>query len=140
MVASRLVAVLRARRVQEDVARGDVARANAEVDEASSRTAERAGAVDRWSGPDDGSNTGFLASVAAGRALVDALSAATAAERSVRAEADVSRDRLLAASQRRRSVEKLVERAAAAHRQHELATEQRVVDDLATGRRTGEAR
>ena len=57
-----------------------------------------------------------------------------------RDEADVSRDRLRAASQRRRSVEKLVERAVVAHRQHELATEQRAVDDLATGRRTGEAR
>lgn len=140
MVASRLAAVLRARRVQEDVAKGDVARANAEVDHASTRTAERAGAVDRWSGPDDGSNTAFLASVAAGRALVDALSAAANAERAARVDADVSRDLLRAAAQRRRSVEKLVERAAAAHRQHELATEQRAVDDLATGRRTGEGR
>ncbi|HET9143759.1 flagellar FliJ family protein [Actinophytocola sp.] len=138
-VASRLGAVLRARRVQEDVARGDVARANAEVAHASRRTAERAGSLDGWSGPDNVSNTAFLASVAAGRALAQALQDATHAEQSARVEADERRDLLRAAAQRRRSVEKLVERAAAVHRQNELATEQRAIDDLATVRHAGES-
>jgi flagellar FliJ protein len=132
--------VLRARRVQEDVARGDVARANAEVEQASRRTAARAGSLDDWSGPDSVSNTAFLASVAAGRALAESLTAATRAERSARVDADERKDLLRAAAQRRRSVEKLVERAAAAHRQNELAVEQRAVDDLTTSRRTGESR
>jgi len=130
--------VLRARRVQEDVARGDVARANAEVDRASRRTAERAGSLDDWSGPQSVSNTAFLASVAAGRAMAQALQDATHAESSARVEADERRDLLRAAAQRRRSVEKLVERAAAAHRHNELATEQKAVDDLATSRHGGD--
>ena len=46
-VTSRLAAVLRARRVQEDVARGEVARANAEVEGARLRTEARAGSMDR---------------------------------------------------------------------------------------------
>ncbi|MFL6142453.1 MAG: flagellar FliJ family protein [Labedaea sp.] len=139
-MTSRLGAVLRARRVQEDVAKGAVARANAEVAEARTRTTDRAGSMERWSGPNDGTNTAYLASVAAGRALAQALRDAVQAERFALAGADESRDRLLEAAQRRRGVEKLVERAAAAHRQHELATEQRVVDDLAVGRRAGEVR
>jgi flagellar export protein FliJ len=138
--ASRLGAVLRARRVQEDVAKGAVARANAEVAEARSRTTQRAGSMDNWSGPHEGSNTAYLASVAAGRALAQSLRDAVQAERFAVSGADESRDRLLEAAKRRRGVEKLVERAAAAHRQHELATEQKAVDDLAVGRHAGEAR
>ena len=136
-VATRLGTVLRARRVQEDVARGHVARANAEVAQATSRTAERTGSMDSWAGPNGGSNTAYLASVAAGRALAQALRDAVKAEQSAHAGAEQSRDRLLEAAQRRRGVEKLVERAAEAHRRHELATEQKVVDDLAVGRRAG---
>ena len=133
-ITSRLAAVLRARRAQESLAQGDLARANAEVDRAQEKTADRSASMDGWGGPPSGHSSAYLAAVAAGRALAFALSAAQADEELARTEAAVNQDQLRAAAQRRRSVEKLVERAAEQFRLSELAAEQRGVDDL-TGTR-----
>jgi flagellar protein FliJ len=132
---SRLDAVLRVRRAQEGAAQGDLARANAEVGRARRRTARRAASMEGWAGPDGGDPTAYLAAVAAGRALAVALAMATTEEEAARTEALVNQDQLRAAAQRRRSVEKLVERAAEQNRVEELAAEQSAVDDIAGVRR-----
>jgi flagellar protein FliJ len=133
-ISSRLSAVLRARRAQENAAQGDLARANAEVNRATARVDERNASLEQWAGPPAGDTTAYLAAVAAGRALASALTVATAAEQAARTEALANQDQLRAAAQRRRSVEKLVERAAELNRRADLATEQRGADDL-TGAR-----
>ncbi len=139
-ITSRLGAVLRARRAQESLAQGDLAKANAEVDRASARTSDRAESMEAWSGPVPGDTTAYLAAVAAGRALASALTAAIDAERAARVEAGASQDQVRAAAQRRRSVEKLVERAAELMRREELAAEQRGTDDVTGARHVGGAR
>jgi hypothetical protein len=136
-ITSRLSAVLRARRAQETLAQGDLARANAEVDRAQERTAGRTESMDAWDGPVGGHSSAYLAAIAAGRALAFALSAAQAEEEIARTEVAVNQDQLRAAAQRRRSVEKLVERAAEQFRLSELAAEQRGVDDLTGSRHAG---
>jgi hypothetical protein len=136
-ITSRLGAVLRARRAQESLAQGDLARANAEVDRAKERTADRTTSMDAWDGPVGGHSSAYLAAVAAGRALAFSLSAAEAAEEIARTEAAANQDQLRVAAQRRRSVEKLVERAAEQYRLDELAAEQRGVDDLSGARHAG---
>lgn len=137
-IRSRLATVLRARRAQEDIARGEVARANAALTEARSQADARAAALDDWSGPRGGDSTTYLASVAAGRALASALGAARQAEHHAKDDADTNADRLRAAAQRRRSVEKLTERALAVQRAEELAAQQRVLDDISATRHKGE--
>jgi flagellar protein FliJ len=136
-ITSRLGAVLRARRAQETLAQGDLARANAEVEQAQAQTADREESMDSWPGPVSGDSNAYLAAVAAGRALASALSAAQAAEEAARTEAAVNQDQLRVAAQRRRSVEKLVERAAEQGRLADLAAEQRGVDDLSGARHLG---
>jgi flagellar protein FliJ len=136
-IQSRLSAVLRARRAQESVAQGDLAKANAEVDRANARTAAREASMESWGAPASGSTTAYLAAVAAGRALATALTDAIAAEDAARTEAAVNQDQLRAAAQRRRSVEKLVERAAEAGKREELAAEQRGTDEIAGARHAG---
>lgn len=136
-ITSRLAAVLRARRAQESLAQGDLARANAEVDRAQERTAGRTASMDDWGSPAGGHSSAYLAAIAAGRALAFSLSAAQAEEEIARTEAAVNQDQLRAAAQRRRSVEKLVERAAEQFRLSELAAEQRGIDDLTGTRHAG---
>ncbi|WP_157767599.1 MULTISPECIES: cell envelope biogenesis protein TolA [Actinosynnema] len=136
-VGSRLAAVLRARRAQEDMARGDVARANAAVAQASAGVARREEQLDGWSGPEGGDPTAYLASVAAGRAMAQALGAAEQARREAEDAATGRQDVLREAATRRRTVEKLTERAADQARKDELAAAQRVVDDLWGGRTGG---
>jgi flagellar FliJ protein len=136
-ITSRLTAVLRARRAQETVAQGDLAKANAEVYRANARTAARSASMEDWGSPSSGSSTAYLAAVAAGRALASALTDAVAAEDAARTEAAANHDQLRAAAQRRRSVEKLVERADEAGRREELAAEQRGTDDISGARHAG---
>lgn len=135
-ITSRLTALLRVRRAQESVAQGDVARANTEVGLARARTARRAASMADWSGPAGGDPTAYLSAVAAGRALAVALGMAVDDEEAARTEALANQDQLRAAAQRRRSVEKLVERANELSRRDALAAEQSVVDDIAGARHT----
>jgi flagellar protein FliJ len=136
-IRSRLAAVLRARRAQEDIARGALARANAQLDQARAVVSGRGESLTEWTGPRGGDSNAFLASVAAGRALAESLGRAEAARDQAHSGAEDSRDVLRGAAQRRRSVEKLVERAQDQYRRDNLAAEQRSADDLTTGRAAG---
>lgn len=136
-VRSRLAAVLRARRAQEDIARAEMARANAAVAAARGRVARRADALDEWGGPEGGHSASYLASIAAGQALAHALRDAMAMEQAAQDDAAVNREHLKHAARHRRSVEKLTERAEEAARKDELAAQQRVIDDLSNSRPYG---
>ncbi|GAA3043497.1 hypothetical protein [Actinokineospora globicatena] len=138
-IRTKLAAVLRARRAQEDIAKSAVTMANARLTEAGSYVESRAESMRAWSGPRDGDATSYLAAVAAGRALASALSEARAHERAMRSESEVEAGRLREAAQRRRGVEKLVERVTEEERLANLAAEQRVADEVA-GQRRGDAR
>ncbi|WP_018685603.1 hypothetical protein [Actinokineospora enzanensis] len=134
-IRSRLASVLRARKAQEDIARGEVARANARLADAGELTVERAGAMERWAVPRNGDAAGYLAAVAAGRALASALYEARTQEDAAREISETEVDKLREAARRRRSVEKLVERGVEERRVKDLAAEQRAADEVGSRRR-----
>jgi hypothetical protein len=134
----RLAAVLRARLVQEQVARGAVVRARADARAAADRCAAREQALTDHPTVDGGPAAWYMAALAARQALAGEMFAAgrlaeQAAERVVERAAD-----LTGAAIRRRSVEALADRHAAAVQHAELAAGQRVVDEIAATRRTTE--
>ncbi|RLK53655.1 hypothetical protein [Actinokineospora cianjurensis] len=138
-IRTKLAAVLRARRAQEDIAKSAVTRANARLAEAGLHAESRAESMRAWGGPRDGDAVSYVAAVAAGRALASALSEARAQERALRSESEVESGRLREAAQRRRGVEKLVERVTEEERLANIAAEQRAADEVA-GQRRGDAR
>ncbi|GAA3871602.1 hypothetical protein GCM10022243_41080 [Saccharothrix violaceirubra] len=131
-VKSRLAAVLRARRAQEDMARGAVAKATMELRRAHDVVTDHEDALADHSLPEEADPRAYLAAIAAGRSLASALDQAVSLARSAEVDADTTYDLLRAAARRRRGVEKLVERAAEARRLEELAAEQRDTDELST--------
>ncbi|HVQ95065.1 MAG TPA: flagellar FliJ family protein [Mycobacteriales bacterium] len=130
----RLAAVLRARQVQEDVAKSAVVRARLEATAAVQRHAERERSLLERPPPDGGPASRWVAAAAARAALADELS--TADRLAVRAAAEVGEraTELTGAAIRRRSVETLADRQWAAEQQEELATEQRALDEVAGNR------
>ncbi|MBG0833310.1 flagellar FliJ family protein [Planomonospora sp. ID67723] len=132
----RLSSILRARKAQEDAAKGGVLRARAEARAAAQRTEQQAVELqNRMIMPDPSDAAAFVAAMAARRAIAGELSIrrqqAEEAERRVGAKVE----NWSAASQRRRMVEKLAERHETARRQADAAADQRAVDDLSTTRR-----
>jgi hypothetical protein len=129
-----LSAVLRARQAQEDIAKATVARARRDAAGAHDAVADRELAVERRPALPSGTALAFVAAAAAGRHLATDLAAAT--ELAGQAD-DLARERageLSVAMVRRRILERLAERHAAARRRAEEAAEQRAVDDLVTSR------
>jgi flagellar protein FliJ len=131
----RLAAVLRARLVQEKVAKGAVIWARADAQAAIERHAAREHALTDRPTVDGGLAAWYVAALSARQALAGEMFAAgrlaeQAAERVVERTTE-----LTAAAVRRRSVESLADRHAAAVQQAELAAGQRVIDEVAATRR-----
>ena len=131
MARFKLGAVLRARQVQEDVAKADVVRARGAARDARRTAQQREGVLLSTNLPTGVTARAVVAAVAARHALAADLAAA----RHGVAIADVRTDERLAdlaeAAKRRRIVEKLGERHAAQQRASAEAADQRAIDEIA---------
>lgn len=131
-----LSGLLRARKAQEDIARGAVQRARRDAQDAADVARRYEEALGSRRAPDQASADAYAASLSARQAMSAALTAAIG----VASDADgVVRDRmsdLTDAAVRRRAVEKLAERRAEEARDAEMAAEQREIDDLAVRAQT----
>jgi flagellar biosynthesis chaperone FliJ len=138
MARFRLASVLRARKVQEDSARGAVLRARTEADAASAEVTRRQQALATGASPQPGNPTAFIATLCARQGMAAEIAAAAALAAQAHQGADATLGEYTAASIRRAGVEKMAERHAAATRAAEEAALQRELDDLSTGRRRPE--
>jgi alkylated DNA nucleotide flippase Atl1 len=141
MARFRLGAVLRARLAQEDVAKGEVVRARQAAEQAT-ELARRQGRRLRAQGvPVDGTGRAIAAGLIARHSLAVALAATEQLADEARVRTSEQIAALADAAKARRSVERLAERYAAARQQHELAADQRAIDELAiTDRQRAAAR
>lgn len=140
---SPLATLLRVRRLQQDLARAEVATAQAAAALAELREQERLDALSRHA-PADGDPRTFLASLAAGRALAAEASAARRATLAARSGVQQRIGDYTAASGRAEGVERVVSRHEAEHRAAAARAEAAERDDLAAAaharrRRTAQA-
>jgi flagellar export protein FliJ len=127
----RLGPVLRARKAQEDVARGAVNQSRAEIREAEALVKRRHLDLVGAEAPTEGTARAMVASMVARQSLAAGLSGA---QRMVEDAEEVNRERMAVladAAKRRRAVEMLAERHAAAVHAHDLRTDQAALDELA---------
>lgn len=131
----RLEPVLRVRRIEEDVARGELAAAQVQLAEADARLAETAS---RYEGRATPGGPAPATSWLAGRAVVDLAAASVLAAGSQRAEAseqlDARRQVLGQARQAVSALERLDERHRDEHAIEFRRDEDATVDDLVTSR------
>ena len=128
----RLGPVLRARKAQEDVARGAVQQSRAEIRDAQALVKRRHLDLVGAEAPSEGSARAMVASLVARQSLAASLSGA---QRMVADAEQVERERqavLADAAKRRRAVEMMAERHAATVRAHDLHLDQRALDELTT--------
>jgi flagellar biosynthesis chaperone FliJ len=135
----RLASVLRARQAQEKVAKAAVVRARAAAAASSERRAERERALTARPTVDGGPAAWYIAALAARQALAGELSAADRRTEEAAEQVTERITELTDAAIRRRSMETLADRHAAAAQHAELAASQRVLDEVAgaTRRPTG---
>lgn len=137
----RLGPVLRARKAQEDAARGAVVQSRADVRDAAALVKRRQLDLAGADAPSEGTARAMVASLVARQSLAASLSGA---HRMVVDAEEVTRERvaeLADAAKRRRAVELMAERHAEAVRVHDLATDQASIDELAvTSRQRAAAR
>jgi hypothetical protein len=122
--------VLRARKAQEDVARGAVNQSRAEIRDAQSLVKRRQLDLVGSDAPSEGTARAMVASIVARQSLAASLSGA---QRMVGDAEQVERERvavLADAAKRRRAVEMLAERHAETVRAHDLRTDQAALDEL----------
>ena len=127
----RLGPVLRARKAQEDVARGAVNQSRAEIRDAQALVKRRHLDLVGSEAPTEGTARAIVASLAARQSLAAGL---FGAQRMVHDAEEVNRDRMAVladAAKRRRAVEMLAERHADSVRAHDLRVDQAVLDELA---------
>lgn len=127
----RLGPVLRARRAQEDAARGAVIQSRQEIREAQALAKRRALDLAGAEAPTEGTARAMVASMVARQSLAASLSGA---HRMVVDAEELTRERvaeLADAAKRRRAVEMMAERHAETVRQHDLKTDQANLDELA---------
>jgi flagellar FliJ protein len=127
----RLGPVLRARKAQEDVARGAVVQSRAELRDAAALVKRRQLELAGADAPTEGTARAMVASLVARQSLAASLSGA---HQLVVDADDVTRERtaeLTDAAKRRRAVELMSERHAELVRVHDLAVDQRSIDELA---------
>jgi flagellar biosynthesis chaperone FliJ len=127
----RLGPVLRARKAQEDVARGAVVQSRAEVRDAAAMVKRRQLELAGADAPTEGTARAMVASMVARQSLAATLSGA---HQLVADAEEQTRERvaeLADAAKRRRAVEAMAERHAEAVRQHDLAVDQANLDELA---------
>ncbi len=127
----RLGPVLRARKAQEDVARGAVVQSRAEVRDAAAMVKRRQLELVGADAPTEGTARAMVASMVARQSLAATLSGA---HQLVADAEEQTRERvaeLADAAKRRRAVEAMAERHAEAVRLHDLAVDQANLDELA---------
>lgn len=127
----RLGPVLRARKAQEDAARGAVTKSRAEIREAQALVKRRQLDLVGADAPSEGSARAMVASLVARQSLAASLNGA---QRLVHDAEEVNRERvavLADAAKRRRAVEMMAERHAEMVRTNDLRTDQAAVDELA---------
>ncbi|WP_433792337.1 cell envelope biogenesis protein TolA [Actinoplanes sp. CA-252034] len=133
----RLAPVLRARKAQEDAARGAVIQSRAEIREAEAMVKRRKLDLVGADAPSEGSARAMVAALVARQSLAAGL---FDAQRMVTSAEVIEQEKLAAladAAKRRRAVELMAERHAATVKAHDLKTDQAVLDELAV---TAEAR
>ena len=126
----RLGPVLRARKVQEDAARGAVQASRAEIREAQQLVKRRSLALAGSDAPTEGTARALVASMVARQSLAASLSGA---HQMVADAEEVTREKvteLADAAKRRRAVEMMAERHAETVRRHDLKAEQADLDEL----------
>jgi flagellar export protein FliJ len=127
----RLGPVLRARKAQEDAARGAVTQTRAEIREAQALVKRRHLDLVGAEAPTEGTARAMVASLVARQSLAAGL---FSAQRMVHDAEQVERERqaiLADAAKRRRAVEMMAERHAEIIRAHDLRVEQAALDELA---------
>jgi flagellar FliJ protein len=127
----RLGPVLRARKAQEDSARGAVVQSRAEIRAAHQLVKRRQLDLAGADAPTEGTARAMVASMVARQSLAASLSGAN---RMVTDAEEITREKaaeLADAAKRRRAVEKMAERHAETVRKHDLATDQSNLDELA---------
>ena len=127
----RLGPVLRARKAQEDAARGEVIQSRREILEAQQLVKRRQLELAGADAPTEGTARAMVASMVARQSLAAGLSGA---HRMVADAEEITREKtaqLADAAKRRRVVEMLAERHAETVRRHDLAADQAAIDELA---------
>jgi flagellar FliJ protein len=127
----RLGPVLRARKAQEDAARGVVIQSRQEIRDAQALVKRRALDLAGADAPTEGTARAMVASMVARQSLAAGL---TGAHRMVADAEEVTRENVAAladAAKRRRAVEMMAERHAETVRRHDLRTDQASLDELA---------
>ena len=127
----RLGSVLRARKAQEDAARGAVIQSRAEIRDAQALVKRRQLDLVGSQAPSEGTARAMVASLVARQSLAAGL---FGAQRMVTDAEEVERERLAEladAAKRRRAVEMMAERHAATVRAHDLRVDQANLDELA---------
>ncbi|MFC7273969.1 cell envelope biogenesis protein TolA [Paractinoplanes rhizophilus] len=127
----RLSPVLRARKAQEDAARGAVNQSRAEIREAQALVKRRHLNLVGAEAPNEGTARALVASLVARQSLAAGL---FDAQRMVTDAEQVERERTAAladATKRRRAVELMAERHAELVRVHDLRVDQAALDELA---------
>jgi flagellar biosynthesis chaperone FliJ len=133
----RLSSVLRARKAQENSARGAVLRARQEAEEAEERTRRMDAAIGARPRPEARHAVAFAATMWARQAMAADLSAALAIAGRMNTQVDERAADLTVAATRRRTVEKLADRHAEAQRHADDMAAQLEADDRATSRSRG---
>jgi flagellar export protein FliJ len=127
----RLAPVLRARKAQEDGARGAVNASRAEIRDAQALVKRRALDLTGADAPTEGTARAMVASMVARQSLAASLSGA---HQLVADAEELTREKiaeLADAAKRRRAVEMMAERHAETVRRHDLKTDQADIDELA---------
>jgi flagellar FliJ protein len=127
----RLAPVLRARKAQEDAARGAVVQSRAEIRDAEALVKRRKLDLVGSDAPSEGSARAMVAALVARQSLAAGL---FDAQRMVNSAEVIEQEKLAAladAAKRRRAVEMMAERHAATVKAHDLRTDQAALDELA---------
>ena len=137
----RLSPVLRARKAQEDAAKGAVIQSRADIREAQQMVRRRQLDLVGSQAPNEGSARAMVASLVARQSLAGAL---MSAQKMVTEAEEVERERMAVladAAKRRRAVEMMAERHAEMVRANDLRKDQANLDELAmTSKARNEAR
>ncbi|MEU4687266.1 cell envelope biogenesis protein TolA [Actinoplanes sp. NPDC023714] len=127
----RLGPVLRARKAQEDAARGAVIQSRADIRDAEALVKRRRLELTGADAPTEGTARAMVASLVARQSLAAGL---FSAQRMVVDAEDIEREKIAAlteAAKKRRAVEMMAERHAEAIRDHDLRVDQANLDELA---------
>jgi len=127
----RLGPVLRARKAQEDAARGSVNASRAEIRDAQQLVKRRALDLAGADAPTEGTARAMVASMVARQSLAATLSGAHQLVADAEGATREKVAQLADAAKRRRAVELMAERHAETVRQHDLKSEQANLDELA---------